>query len=105
MVLEVANIRIHPGQQDAFDEAIQRGLTTVVARAAGLQGWKVHRGIESPEHYLLLISWDTLTDHTVLFREGPLFAAWRAIVGPFFAAPPAVEHFTLLFDTPPPQDT
>ena len=27
---------------------------------------------------------------------GPLFAEWRAIVGPFFAAPPVVEHFTLL---------
>ena len=27
---------------------------------------------------------------------GPLFAQWRAIVGPFFAAPPVVEHFTLV---------
>jgi hypothetical protein len=25
-----------------------------------------------------------------------LFGEWRAIVGPFFAAPPVVEHFTLL---------
>jgi len=30
------------------------------------------------------------------FRQGPLFAQWRAIVGPFFAQPPQVEHFTLL---------
>ena len=29
-------------------------------------------------------------------RESPLFTQWRAIVGPFFAAPPLVEHFTLL---------
>jgi hypothetical protein len=26
----------------------------------------------------------------------PTFAEWRAIVGPFFAVPPVVEHFTLL---------
>jgi len=32
----------------------------------------------------------------VAFRGGPLFAEWRAIVGPFFAAPPVVEHFRLV---------
>ena len=96
MILEVADIRIQPGRQAEFDEAIQRGLTTVISRAQGFKGWKVNRGIESPERYLLSIFWDTLEDHTVGFRGSPLFAEWRAIVGPFFAAPPVVEHFTLL---------
>jgi heme-degrading monooxygenase HmoA len=96
MILEVADIRIAPGQQAAFDEAIQRGLRTVISQAKGFKGWKVNKGVESPERYLLMIFWDTLEDHTVAFRGGPLFAQWRAIVGPFFAAPPVVEHFTLL---------
>jgi len=96
MILEVADIRIHPGQQAAFDEAIQRGLTTVIAHAQGFQGFKVNKGIESPERYLLQIFWATLEDHTVGFRQSPAFAEWRAIVGPFFAAPPVVEHFELL---------
>jgi hypothetical protein len=30
MILELADIRIHPGQQSAFDEAIVRGLDTVI---------------------------------------------------------------------------
>ncbi|MFO1244255.1 MAG: antibiotic biosynthesis monooxygenase [Ramlibacter sp.] len=96
MILELADIRIQPGQQAAFDEAIQRGLTTVISRAKGFQGFKVNKGIESPERYILQIFWDTLENHTVDFRGGPLFAEWRAIVGPFFAAPPVVEHFELL---------
>ena len=96
MILEIAEIRIAPGQQAAFDEAIQRGLTTVASQAKGFRGWKVNKGIESPERYVLHIFWDTLEDHTVGFRQGPLFPQWRAIVGPFFAAPPVVEHFTLL---------
>jgi heme-degrading monooxygenase HmoA len=96
MILEVADIRIQPGQQAAFDEAIQRGLKTVINRAQGFKGWKVNKGVESPERYVLMIFWDTLEDHTVAFRGSPLFAEWRAIVGPFFAAPPVVEHFTLL---------
>jgi heme-degrading monooxygenase HmoA len=96
MILELADIRIAPGQQAAFDEAIQRGLNTVISGAKGFQGFKVNKGIENPERYILQIFWDTLEDHTVGFRESPAFAAWRAIVGPFFAAPPVVEHFTLL---------
>ena len=96
MILEVADIRIAPGQQAAFDEAIQRGLTTVISQAKGFRGWKVNKGVESPERYLLMIFWDTLEDHTVGFRQGPLFAQWRGIVGSYFAQPPVVEHFTLL---------
>lgn len=96
MILELADIRIRPGEQVAFDEAIRRGLTTVIAHAKGMRGWKVNQGIESPERYVLQIFWDTLEDHTVGFRGGPLFAQWRAIVGPFFAQPPVVEHFDLL---------
>ena len=96
MILELADIRITPGRQAEFDEAIQRGLATVISRAEGFCGFKIHRGIESPDRCVLMIFWDTLEDHTVKFRGGPLFAQWRAILGPYFAAPPQVEHFTLL---------
>jgi heme-degrading monooxygenase HmoA len=96
MILEIADIRIAPGKQAEFDAAILHGLKTVVSTAQGLRGYKVNKGIESPERYVLMIYWDTLENHTVDFRGGPLFAQWRAIVGPFFAAPPVVEHFELL---------
>lgn len=96
MILELADIRIHPGQNAAFDDAIARGLREVIAHAKGCQGFKVNKGIESPERYVLQIFWDTLENHTVDFRQSPAFADWRAIVGPFFATPPAVEHFNLL---------
>jgi heme-degrading monooxygenase HmoA len=96
MVLEIAEIRIAPGQQAAFDEAIQRALKTVMSQAKGARNFKVVKGVESPERYVLHIEWDTLEDHTVGFREGPLFPQWRAIIGPFFASPPVVEHFTLV---------
>ena len=95
MILELADIRIQPGQNTAFEEAIQRGLQTAIHHAKGFQGYTVNRGVESTERYVLQVFWDTLEDHTVGFRESPAFAQWRAIVGPFFAAPPVVEHFEL----------
>ena len=95
MILEIADIRIHPGQQAAFEEAIGRALSTVMSRAEGVLGWQVHRGIESAERYVLQIHWTTLDAHNIGFRQGPLFPQWRAIIGPFFASPPMVEHFDL----------
>jgi heme-degrading monooxygenase HmoA len=96
MILELADIRIHPGQQAEFDVAIQHGLQSVIAHAQGFCGYKVNKGIENPERYILQIFWDKLEDHTVGFRQSEAFTQWRAIVGPFFAAPPVVEHFELL---------
>ena len=95
MILEHADITIPVGKNAEFEDAIQRGIATVISKAKGFRDAKVHRGIESSERYVLTIHWDTLENHTVDFREGPLFPQWRAIVGPFFAKPPVVEHFEL----------
>jgi heme-degrading monooxygenase HmoA len=96
MILELADIRITPGKNADFDAAIERGVETVISKAKGFLGYHVQRGIESPDRYVLLIRWETLANHTVDFRESAAFAQWRAIVGPFFAQPPQVEHFELV---------
>ena len=94
MILEIADITIPPGKQAEFEAAIQLGIETVASKAKGFRGFEVNKGIESPERYILMIWWETLENHTVDFRQGPLFPQWRKVVGPFFAAPPVVEHFT-----------
>lgn len=96
MILELVDIRIQPGKQAEFDEAIERGLKQTISKAKGFCGYKVNKGIESPERYVLQIFWETLENHTVDFRESPAFTEWRSIVGPYFASPPVIEHFTLL---------
>lgn len=99
MILEIADIRIQPGKNADFDAAIQRGVGTVITQAKGFQGFRVVKGIESIERYQLMIWWETLENHTVDFRAGPLFAEWRAIVSPFFASPPSVEHFEVVAES------
>jgi heme-degrading monooxygenase HmoA len=96
MILELADIRIHPGQNEQFEDAIVRGLIQVISQAEGFRGFKVNRGVESKERYLLHIFWETLENHTIGFRQSEAFVQWRAIVGPFFAVPPLVEHFELV---------
>ena len=96
MILEVADIRIQQGRQTEFDQAIVRGLQEIISKAAGFKSWRVNKGVETPTRYLLMIEWETLEHHTVAFRQSPAFQQWRAIVGPFFAAPPVVEHFEMV---------
>ena len=95
MILEHCDLEIDPSKQKDFEEAIVRGVETVISKAKGFQGYKVNHSMETPSRYLLMIYWDTLENHTVDFRGSAAFADWRAIVGSYFAKPPHVEHMTL----------
>ena len=55
MILEIADIRIQPGQNAAFEAAIAQGLGGVISKAKGFKGFKVNRSIESPERYVTKI--------------------------------------------------
>ena len=96
MILVIADIRVKPGTQAEFEAAIEKGVKNVIPKAKGFMGYKVNKGIESAERYVLMVFWQTLENHTVDFRQSPAFQEWRALVGPYFAGPPVVEHFELL---------
>jgi heme-degrading monooxygenase HmoA len=92
VVLERAIIEVKPGSEAAFEAAIEQAKQ-VIARAHGFRSLTLRRGVERPSSYLLLVEWETLDDHMQGFRESELFVRWRELIGPYFAAAPAVEHF------------
>ena len=49
-------------------------------------------GIESSDRFVLLVEWDSVEAHEQNFRATERFGQWRGAIGPFFAAPPHVEH-------------
>jgi heme-degrading monooxygenase HmoA len=93
MVLEVALIDVVPGQEDAFAAAYAEGHG-VLAGTPGLRSVRMTRGIESPSRFVLLVEWDSVAAHEENFRATERFTTWRSLIGPYFAAPPVVEHFT-----------
>lgn len=93
MVLETALIHVTPGRESEFLIALETAKE-VLAKAKGWKSIAIKQGIERSSTFMLQIEWETLENHTVDFREGPLFADWRAIIGPFFATAPDVEHWT-----------
>ncbi|WP_210527339.1 antibiotic biosynthesis monooxygenase family protein [Rubellimicrobium arenae] len=91
MILETAELTIAPGQEGAFEAAVRQAVPLFLG-SRGCKGVRLHRVVETPGLYRLLVDWDTLEDHTVHFRGSEAFAQWRALVSPHFAAAPAVTH-------------
>ena len=91
MVFEMAQIEVKPGMESAFERGVNQALP-IFRRARGCQAVKLLKSIEQPSHYTLMITWATLEDHTVHFRQSPDFQEWRKLVGDCFASPPQVGH-------------
>src|SRR5664279_2398870 len=91
MITEIALITIRPADSTRFESAVAQAAP-LFRGAPGCQGMALERSVESPERYRLVVRWATLDDHTVRFRNSEAFKAWRALAGPFFTVPPAVEH-------------
>lgn len=96
MILEIADIHIHPEQSAQFEAAVRTALKDIFPNAKGFVSHSFHSCIESPGRYVLQLTWQALEDHTISFRESALFAEWRGLVGSYFAKAPHVQHFTLV---------
>ncbi|MGH8745433.1 MAG: antibiotic biosynthesis monooxygenase family protein, partial [Burkholderiales bacterium] len=92
MILEVALLKIKPGEGAGFERAFPQA-EKILVQAKGHLSHELRRCIETPDRYLLLVKWETLADHSEGFRGSPLFKQWRAVIGPFFDGTPAVEHY------------
>jgi len=91
MVLEVADIRIRPGAEADFIAAFH-GVREVLTTTPGCRSVRMTHSIESPDRFVLLVEWDSVEAHEQNFRASERFAQWRGAIGPYFAAPPHIEH-------------
>lgn len=96
MVYELAVLRIHEGKQTEFEAAARQAIP-LFQRAKGCSGMEIRHSVETPTEYHLIVKWATLENHTVDFRGSEDFQSWRALVGPFFAQPPEVQHLESTF--------
>ncbi|GAA4213580.1 hypothetical protein GCM10022220_38760 [Actinocatenispora rupis] len=93
MVWEVGLIDVTPGGEDDFVDAYRKARS-LLAETPGCRSVRMTRGVESPSRFVLLVEWDSVEAHEQNFRATDRFTAWRGHIGPYFAAPPRIEHFT-----------
>lgn len=91
MIREIAQIDVKPGTEAEFEAAVGKAKPLFL-RAKGCHGFELHKSIEKPQRFRLMVEWETLENHTVDFRGSADFGEWRGLVGGFFASPPEVEH-------------
>jgi quinol monooxygenase YgiN len=95
VIYEIAEIDVIPGVESAFEAGVTAAAPLFRA-AKGCLGMELHRSIERPTLYRLLVQWQTVENHTVDFRGSPAFQEWRALVGIYFASAPRVEHTSVV---------
>jgi len=91
MITEIAEFEIKPGMEEKFIAGVE-SCKPVFHRAPGCHGVELHRSIEHPAQFLLLVQWETVEHHMEGFRNAPDFAIWRAAVGECFAGGVKLQH-------------
>jgi heme-degrading monooxygenase HmoA len=92
MVLEVAPLQIRAGQEAKFEAAFAVAQA-ILSSMPGYRSHALHRCLERPGEYLLLVRWDSLEAHVQGFRGSPRYAEWKALLHHFYDPFPTVSHF------------
>jgi heme-degrading monooxygenase HmoA len=92
MTLEVAILNIRRGQETAFETAMKNARPLIEA-TPGFISIDIRRCVETPNRYLLLVSWRALEDHTIGFRQSDRYQQWRDLLHHFYDPFPSVEHY------------
>jgi heme-degrading monooxygenase HmoA len=92
MILEVARLNVKPGHEAAFEAAMRKALPLIEA-TPGFAGLTLRRCVETPNRYMLSVSWGALEDHTVGFRQSSRYPQWRELLHHFYDPAPSVEHY------------
>ncbi len=92
MILERALFPIKPGMAEEFSAAFAQARKLLEA-TPGFQKLEMRQGIEAPDTFILLVWWDSVEAHMEGFRNSPAIQEWRALLSPFFAGTPQMEHY------------
>ena len=90
MIREIAVFEVQEGQGEGFVEAYN-GVASVLNGAEGSHGATLHRGIENPNQFTLIVEWDSVDAHTALTKQ-PEFKEFGDAIGPYLAGRPEVGH-------------
>ncbi|MBK7951365.1 MAG: antibiotic biosynthesis monooxygenase [Deltaproteobacteria bacterium] len=93
MILEAAPLQIRAGQEAAFEAAFSTARA-ILSSMPGHRSHELHRCLERPGEYLLLVRWDSLEAHEQGFRGSPRYLEWKALLHHFYDPFPTVSHYS-----------
>jgi heme-degrading monooxygenase HmoA len=97
MVLELAILNVIPNREKDFEAAFAKA-SPIISSMSGYMSHQLHRCLEKPNQYVLLVKWETLEAHTVGFRGSEGYQEWKKLLHHFYDPFPNVEHYELLLE-------
>ena len=97
MILEIAQLQIKPGETAAFEAAFAQAQK-IISSMPGYISHELQRCIENDHHYMLLVRWQTLEDHTAGFRQSAQYQEWRKLLHHFYEPFPTVLHYIQMME-------
>jgi len=91
VITEIAQIDVKPGTESEFEAGVRKAKP-VFLRSKGCHGVTLHRSVEKPQRYRLMVQWETVENHTKDFYGSDNWKEWRSYVGHCFDGTPQVEH-------------
>ena len=98
MILEVAPLKIRPGEAAEFEAAFGEAQA-IIASMEGYLSHELNRCLERPDEYVLLVRWKTLEDHEVGFRQSTQYQEWKRLLHHFYDPFPTVLHYVSVHGT------
>ena len=98
MILEVAPLKIRPGEAAEFEAAFGEAQA-IIASMEGYLSHELNRCLERPDEYVLLVRWETLEDHEVGFRQSSQYQQWKRLLHHFYDPFPTVLHYVSVHGT------
>ena len=92
MILEVAILDVKPNLEQEFEKTFKEAQSIIVSMK-GYISHQLQKCIEKKSRYILLVNWETLTDHTEGFRSSPEYQQWKKLLHHFYEPFPVVEHY------------
>ncbi|KMY51738.1 antibiotic biosynthesis monooxygenase family protein [Peribacillus loiseleuriae] len=92
MILEAAFLQVKQGLEDEYEETFRKA-SKIISSMDGYVTHSLQRCLEVEGKYLLLVTWGSLEDHTVGFRESAEYQEWKKLLHHYYDPFPTVEHF------------
>lgn len=92
MIIEHVHLSIKSGQSEAFLEAFEQAKY-IVYPMEGFNAVQLIKHATDPHHYILMIFWDEVENHTEGFRKSEAYQEWKTLLHPFYDPMPTVEYY------------
>lgn len=96
MILEGAILDVIAGPGSSFEQSFHEAQK-IIASMKGYLSHELKRCIEKRTRYRLLVTWETVGDHTEGFRSAGEYQQWKRLVPHYYHPCPEVEHYESLF--------